>query len=582
MKQVIQTINEDVIQRLKYLPTESQDVVIISSFFDPKRKELLPQKTLSLSENSKSIVKNSCRTLKYGGMLFVYGIPSELWLWAEHLMSLRDKNVKFVFKYWIALDIDNRPRKSFLTPTHQGLLMFLKSKANRKNLSRFVLNTKEVRIPHAFCKACKRNVKDWGGKKHLMNPKGTCISDVWKDLPKLKVENNIIPDLVLERIIDLTTTANKPFVTHIIQQEEAIEVANRSVDYSFKSLSSEWDNLMELKENTAYKGDCIPFLHRLSNVYPEGIFDLVFADPPYNLCKAYNKYEDELADREYLDWCKTWLYGMYKVLKPGGAFFILNLPKWAVYHAAFLGQYLDFRHWIVWDALSEPRGKIMPAHYALLYYTKPGGCPKFNYSSLNSKPTEGFVLPPDSPDYCIRAKCIKTRKLLGDNEKVELSDIWADLHRIKHKKDRDAHPCQLPDSLMERIIMLTTDPGDFVFDPLGGAGTTATLAFKLNRKFVITDIDQKYVDITNKKINEMQRNKDLFGKVELTRQPTKRAKKNGSKREVETYLQDLARKLGKVPNEVEIQVDKPEILQKIDELYPNRSSAIKRCKVALV
>jgi DNA modification methylase len=222
-----------------------------------------------------------------------------------------------------------------------------------------------------------------------------------------------------------------------------------------------------IEHDKVYQADCVAFLNRVAELHPDGLFDLAFADPPYNLDKSYDAYEDALADQHYLEWCNQWLDGMARTLKPGGSLLVLNLPKWAMHHAAFLNARLEFRHWIAWDALSDPRGKLMPAHYALLYYTKPGGKPVFRYANR-----EG-VQQPDAPKYCLRAKCIKDRKARGDADKVELADVWFDIHRIRHKRDRDAHPCQLPEKLMERIIKLTTNPGGLVFDPFCGAGTTA-------------------------------------------------------------------------------------------------------------
>ena len=435
-----------------------------------------------------------------------------------------------IFKYWIALDIDNRGRKNFFAPSHQGILMFLKAKKDSKNQPSFTLNTKDVRIPHKYCSACGQNVKDWGGKKHLMNPKGTCVSDVWNDLPKVKIDNNVIPDVISNRIIDLTTSTKKNNVLQIIQQEKALTKVTNIETYPFDKISSEWDKYNAFQTNEVYEGDSIELLKRIHEVYPDGFFDLAFADPPYNLSKDYNKYDDTLADKEYVDWCNKWLYGMYKTLKPGGSLFVLNLPKWGISHANFLNKYMDCRAWIVWNALSEPRGKMMPAHYALLYYTKPGEKPKFNYSPLNSLLKNKGVLPPDSLEYCLRSKCVKNRKMAGDNKKCELTDIWSDLHRIKHKRDRDSHTCQLPESLMERIILLTTNPGDVVFDPFGGAGTTAVSAYKNNRKFVICDIDEKYVKISRRKIEVMKKNMDLFGVLHLPKKSIKRNKRIASKK----------------------------------------------------
>jgi site-specific DNA-methyltransferase (adenine-specific) len=102
----------------------------------------------------------------------------------------------------------------------------------------------------------------------------------------------------------------------------------------------------------------------------------------------------------------------------------------------------------------------------------------------------------DARYYCLRSTCIRQRKAAGADDKEPLTDIWRDIHRIKHKRDRDSHPCQLPDALMERIILLSTNPGDVVLDAMSGAGTTVVAAIKLGRQYIAIDVDKKYVEIT--------------------------------------------------------------------------------------
>src|SRR5439155_12532823 len=134
----------------------------------------------------------------------------------------------------------------------------------------------------------------------------------------------------------------------------------------------------------------------------------------------------------------------------------------------------------------------------------------------------------------------KRRKRLRDDEKVELTDVWLGIHRIKHKRDRDAHPCQLPEKLMERIVQLTTNKGGLVFDPFCGAGTTAIAASKLGRHFVLIDLDPNYVRIASEKLEAMRQNAELAGKLIVPRQSVKKAKATASKREIELHLQNLA------------------------------------------
>jgi site-specific DNA-methyltransferase (adenine-specific) len=604
MNQFWKTVECNRSDALDALDAESRDVIVVSTRFDRQAK-LMPSPPLGgqLSSSSIHLLAECARVLKPGGLLFVYGLPRDLAFWGQHLFFMDDTSGKsalegerplnrerhpplldgaswkMIFKYWIALDIDDAPRGDFLKPAHQGLLLFTKSSATKT--ARFQLNTSAVRIPHGHCVACGLNLKDWGGKKHLMNPKGAALSDVWRDLPRRTIRDALIPADVLTRIRDLTRVDGGSYL-HVIHGQPAIAEAAHSPLVADHKSDSHFDKVTEIEPNQVYQGDCVSFLHRVTKLHPGGLFDLAFADPPYNLQKLYSNYEDALAEQHYIEWCNDWLDGVARALKPGGSLFVLNLPKWAIHHATFLSQRLGFRHWIAWDALSDPRGKLMPAHYALLWFSKAGAKPRFNYAPLGEAPADGeVVVPPDSPKYCLRTACIKSRKRRGNDEKVELTDVWFDVHRIKHKRDRDAHPCQLPEKLMERIILLTTNRGDLVFDPFCGAGTTAIVAMRLGRQFVVVDCDANYVHITNEKLVAMKRNADLFGHLAVPRKTVNKPKPLGSKRAIELYLQNLAQRLGRTLTEADIQADNPEILRQIDLVYPTRGAALKRCKVAL-
>ena len=565
------------------LESGSRHVVLISTGFplDAKSRPPLSQ-LLQLTTDSRQLIEESVRVLEPDGLLFVHGLPQELAVWGQALSALRGESFELAFKYWIALDVDNAPQGSGLKPTHLGLLLFTKARPGSPGMLN--LNTATVRVPHAFCTACGRNVKDWGGKKHLMNPIGTALSDIWRDLPRQVLNDTIAPASVLDRVHALTAR-DKMRPLHVVQTERGVEpVSSATIPPTVSAPLSQIaaEQMSVLAQDNVYHTDCVSFLSKTAGLHPQGVFDLAFADPPYNLKKSYDTYADALAEQHYIEWCEAWLEGMARTLKPGGALLVLNLPKWAVHHAAFLNRHLEFRNWIAWDALSDPRGKLMPAHYALLYYTKPGAPPVFNYTPPGAPGRSDAVSSPDSPQYCLRASCIKQRKASGDDRKVELTDVWFDIHRIKHKRDRDHHPCQLPEKLMERIIKLTTRPGDLVFDPFCGAGTTAIAATRLGRHFVVTEMDENYVRITEEKLAAMRRNADLFGELTVPRSSVTKPKRAATKRDIELVLQELARGLGRVPEEHEVEAARPGLLGTIDQIYPNRSAAFKRAKVALV
>lgn len=531
MSRTISRVTED------KLPNRQFDSVIVNTYFDESDFS-----NISLIQNSKylektsKLVEEAIDNVKPGGLLFVYGTPKYLGSIAVKLNKY-SKDHRLLFKYWIA--IEGKAKKTMLNCSHVGLLMYLKTPAKRT--IPFHLNTKELRVPYSDCTACGNNVKDWGGKKHLMNPLGTALSDIWSDL-NVKLDGSI-PKKVVDRIVNLVGKGDTK--TLIIKQNK-IDRDNDRIK------SSKTPSKLPTKlRNSVEQTDCIKYLEDLHNKYPNGVFDVAFADPPYNLDKEYSSYDDAKRDEHYIEWCNQWLQGMVNNLKPGGALYVLNIPKWAVYHADFLSKQMEFRHWIVWNALSTPAGKLLPSHYALLYYTKPGK-PKINYDVVNDI---------DSREYCLRASCIKSRKQNGIDRKEPLSDIWHDVHRIKHRKDRDQHPCQLPVNLMKRIILLSSNEGDLIFDPFGGAGTTAISAKLLKRDYVITELDKTYAKIAKQNLSRVVEVED--GLV-YDRPKVSKVSNGSSKRKTELRYFALCRDHDEILSIGDVQKSDPELFSMLE------------------
>lgn len=550
-------------QGLLQIADSEHDAIVVSSCFTPDdlTSPFLGQHILPPA--SERVLKTCAQSLRTGGLLFIYGAPRFLPAYAQFLETLDDE-CYFEFKYWIAVQLHECRVRDTLYSSHVGILLY--HKLPRKGTKLFNINT-SFRIPHAYCSACNRNLRDWGGKKHLMNPNGAALSDVWTDFPVRPLTDNRIPQDVLERVIGLAGGRAVHVVESVGCESQKICIQNNT------SLLAQ-----DLDVDKVEVADCIEFLEGLLPKYEHGAFDLVFADPPYNLSKLYSNYSDTQAAEKYVAWCDRWLELCARLLKAGGSLFALNIPRWALSHARTLDKQLQFRHWIVWHALAEPRGKLLPAHYALLHYTKDGAPVVFNYSDF---PQEGMVSQPDSPEYCLRASCIKTRKSLGNDKKVPLTDIWFDIHRIKHKRDRDYHPCQLPEKLLERIILLSSNPGQVVFDPFCGVGTTAIVAKRLGRHYITTDIDPTYVRITENKIEQMERNRTLFGGFDVPRIPVHRPARLITKKYIESIIQQLARELGRTPELEDIRKYDAMIYEEIPKLYSNPRKALGAARVVL-
>ncbi len=109
---------------------------------------------------ARELLTEALRELQPGGLLFLYGRPVELPGWGEYLLTAPVAVEQVVFKYWIALDLNERSCDGFLVPAHQGLLLFVKRNPARKTPPPFQLHVSDVRVPHRDCTACGENVKD--------------------------------------------------------------------------------------------------------------------------------------------------------------------------------------------------------------------------------------------------------------------------------------------------------------------------------------------------------------------------------------------------------------------------------------
>ncbi len=230
-----------------------------------------------------------------------------------------------------------------------------------------------------------------------------------------------------------------------------------------------------------FNEDCLTLLRAMKS---ESV-DTVFADPPFNIGKEYgSRVNDNLLESEYVEWGRDWIRECVRTLKPGGAFFLYNLPKWNVLFGSYLVELgMDFRHWIAISIkFGLPiQGRLYPAHYSLLYYTK--GKPK----------TFGKVRTPI--ETCRHCKGeIKDygghRGAMNPNG-VNLTDVWTDIPPVRHWKfkNRKRGANQLSTKLLERVVHVSTGPGDLILDPFGGSGTTFAVAESLGRCWIGSEIE---------------------------------------------------------------------------------------------
>lgn len=259
---------------------------------------------------------------------------------------------------------------------------------------------------------------------------------------------------------------------------------------------------------TLYNGDCIQVMQSIE----DNSVDLVFADPPFNLAKTYDDgINDNLSTSEYLSWCYDWLSECIRILKPGGSLFVYNIPKWATYYSEYLNKRLTFRSWITLDMkFSLPlSGRLNPTHYALLYYVKGQKPNVFNNPRI----------PIQTCRHCGgEIKDYGGYKNKMNPSGVNVSDVWLDIYPVRHKNSKNRTYNELPVKMLDRIISMSTNPGDLVFDPFGGSGTTFAVAEILGRRWLGCElgncaiITERFANLEKdrKLLQKAQKEKDII------------------------------------------------------------------------
>lgn len=245
-----------------------------------------------------------------------------------------------------------------------------------------------------------------------------------------------------------------------------------------------------------FDGDCLDLLPQMR----DGCIDTVFADPPFNIKKQYGaRFSDDRAAEDYLAWCKQWLDGCIRVLKPGGALFLYNLPRWNILLGAHaMGRGMEFRHDITVEMKNgfPIRNRLYPSHYSLLYLTKgpPATFRKIRTPIATCRHCRGEIA-----DYGGHRGKMNP---LG----ASLTDVWTDIPVVRHRRYKPGGRAAntLSTKLLDRVVELTTVPGGVLFDPFGGAGTSYAVAEAKERYWVGVELNDAAVIVDRLTMGDTQ------------------------------------------------------------------------------
>jgi len=236
-------------------------------------------------------------------------------------------------------------------------------------------------------------------------------------------------------------------------------------------------------------GDCIELLSKVRKPFA----DLIFADPPFNIGYEYDKYNDKQDREQYIAWTKDWMTVCKKVLKPHGSLYIAIADEYAAnvkIIADALGLFL--RNWLIWHYTfgQQMKNKFARSHTHIFYFVNDEKNFTFN-------------------DYAVRVP--SDRQLIYNDRRANPvgkmpDDVWSQYSRVcgTFKERTGWHPCQMPESLLKRIIAASSNPGDCVLDPFSGSGTTAAAAYQLDRNYVAVEVSQRYVENAKKRLADLK------------------------------------------------------------------------------
>ena len=273
---------------------------------------------------------------------------------------------------------------------------------------------------------------------------------------------------------------------------------------------------MKSQLNRIHCQDCIAGMAKL----PAGSIDLAFADPPFNIGYEYDAYDDRLEAVQYLDWSRSWLEEVKRVLKPDGTFWLAIGDEYAAELKVMLTGELGFvcRSWVVWYYTFgvNCKHKFSRSHAHLFHMVRDAKSFTFNAD-------DSAIRIPSARQLVYGDKRANPKGRLPDDTWIlrpqdvpdsfqSDEDTWY-FPRVNgtFKERKGWHGCQMPEQLLGRIIRACSHPGETVLDPFAGSGTTLAVAKKLGRKFIGYELSQEYAARAQQRIKAAQKDQPLDG-----------------------------------------------------------------------
>jgi len=262
-------------------------------------------------------------------------------------------------------------------------------------------------------------------------------------------------------------------------------------------------------QSKIYQGDCREKL----DMFDADIFQAIIADPPYFQVLLGEDWDNQWqTEEDYLNWTEDWIRKAGRTLKDDGLFFIfgqLGKREHLWLHVCSLAtRILQFHDMLIWDravGYNERYDSFTPCYEMILVLRKSRDAkPYFDKdavrTSYDDETIKQYLKDKRYKDLDARAKHLEKGKYATNILRVP---------SLKgSSKEKVGHPSQKPLKLIKMLVFSATREGDKVLDPFLGSGTTAVVCQNLNRDFAGIEIEQKYIEIAEIRLQKTQA--DLF------------------------------------------------------------------------
>lgn len=269
------------------------------------------------------------------------------------------------------------------------------------------------------------------------------------------------------------------------------------------SISKQVNEYQDILDKTIL-GDTFKVLPLL----PEFFVDLLIVDPPYNLDKDFNgKKFKKVSDEDYIEYTEKWIQLVLPILKENASIYVCCDWRSSPAIGMVLKKYFHIQNRITWQR-EKGRGALTNWKNGMedIWFAT---CSKTYTFNVNDVKVRRRVVAP----YKVNGKPKDWEETEEGNFRNTFpSNFWDDISiPYWSMPENTAHPTQKPEKLLAKLILASSNPGDIVFDPFLGSGSTSVTAKKLGRHFIGIEQNEQYCVWAEKRLEMAEADATIQG-----------------------------------------------------------------------